>query len=172
MKAQKFTLLIIDDDANDRFFLERAFKKLAAAYHIHPMVSGNQALDYIKGKGIYADRKKYQFPSYIITDLKMPDGDGFAVLEFLKHNPALSVIPVVMLSSSNDQDDIRQSYLLGASSYFVKPHSPEELTSLIQSIHHYWSQCQVPQVDAEGFALTTSSAGKAGERFHKPKKPA
>src|ERR1051325_2189382 len=105
VKAQKFTLLVVDDDEDDRFFIERTFHKLQLNYRIFGLSSGNQAISYIKGEGRYADREKFRFPSYIITDLKMPDGDGFKLLDFIKRNPALSIIPVVMLSASDDPDD-------------------------------------------------------------------
>lgn len=171
MKAQKFTLLIVDDDRDQRTLMQREFKILHSHYKIQTLASGNEAIAYLQGEGKFEDREKFEFPSYIITDLAMPDGDGFAVLDFLKSNPALSVIPVVMLSSSDDTDDIRHAYLLGASSYFVKPGSLSELAGLVQRIHHYWVGCEVPEVDAEGYATETSSKGKHGERFTKPKRP-
>ncbi|HUR46928.1 MAG TPA: response regulator [Candidatus Saccharimonadales bacterium] len=170
MKAQKFTLLIVDDDQNDRFLIERAFKSLGPYYRIHALENGNEAIRYIKGEDEYSDRSKYQFPSYIITDLKMTQGDGFDLLNYIKTHPALSIIPVVMLSGSEDLDDIRQAYLLGVSSYFTKPSPTEDLAMLIRNIHNYWSQCQVPAVDGDGYALMTDSTGKAGERFSKPER--
>jgi CheY-like chemotaxis protein len=171
MISKKNTLLIVEDDANDRFFIERAFKKLDARYDIRTLKNGNEALDYIKGEGIYADRTANPFPSYIVTDLKMNPGDGFDLLDYLKQHPALSVIPVVMLSGSNDPDDIRHAYLLGASSYFITPPGYDELTAIIKKLHDYWSACAVPEVDAAGFAVETSSKGKAGARYPKPERP-
>jgi DNA-binding response OmpR family regulator len=100
----------------------------------------------------------------------MAPGDGFRLLDFIKKNPALSIIPVVMLSGSEDPDDIRHGYLLGASSFFTKPNTPEGVIALAKSIHDYWSQCQVPAVDENGFALMTDSRGKAGESYGKPER--
>jgi len=100
----------------------------------------------------------------------MSAGDGFAILDFLRKNPELSVIPVVMLSSSDDPDDIRQAYLLGASSYFVKPHAPLELRTLLKKVHEYWVGCEVPEVDESGYAIATNSRGRPGARFPKPKR--
>jgi CheY-like chemotaxis protein len=172
MKAQKFTLLIVDDDANDRFFMEHAFQKLGLNYRIHGLASGDEAVAYINGEGQYRDRAKFQFPSYIITDLKMFPGDGFTLLQHIKKHPALSIIPVVMMSSSCDLDDIRHAYLLGASSYFTKPQDADSLRDLLRKINDYWTECQVPAVDEEGYALMTNSVGKAGERFTKPTRAA
>jgi CheY-like chemotaxis protein len=136
------------------------------------VLSGQEAIDYIQGAGKYTDRKTHPFPSYIITDLKMGDRDGLHVLEFIKKNPARSIIPVVMLSGSADPDDVRHAYLLGASSYFVKPSQPEALQSLVKAIHEYWSRCAVPEVDEDGFAIPTDSVGKPGQRYSKPTRPA
>ena len=170
MKASKYTLLIVDDDEDQRFFYKQSFEKLGTKYKVQLVDSGHQALAYLKGEGKFADRNQFEFPSYILTDLNMKPGDGFAVLEFLKNNPALSVIPVVMLSSSEDHDDIRQAYLLGASSYFVKPSDVADLKRLLKKIHDYWAECEVPQVDAEGYALKTNSIGRLGARFKRPQR--
>lgn len=168
MKAQKSSLLIVDADENDRFFLKNAFQKLGAYYRVHTVPDASEAIAFIKGEGKYEDRTEFQFPSYIITDLKMNPQDGFALLDYIKKHPAISIIPVVMLSGSSDPDDIRHAYLLGASSYFIKPSGLAQLTQLIGSIHNYWSQCEVPAVNAEGYALATNSNGKAGEPYPKP----
>lgn len=100
----------------------------------------------------------------------MTPGDGFHVLEFPKNHPAISVIPVVMLSTSDDEDDIRQAYILGASSYFVKPMTTPALKVLLKKIHDYWTECEVPQVDLEGYASATNSKGRLGARYTKPKR--
>jgi CheY-like chemotaxis protein len=171
VKAQKFTLLVVEDDDDQRMFIQREFKALGAKYKIHALSSGNDAIAYLNGEGGFGDRSMFEFPSYIITDLGMSDGDGFAILHFLKSNPALSVIPVVMLSSSDDPDDVRHAYLLGVSSFFVKPSSLTALRKLLGKIHEYWTDCEVPEVDAEGYALETISKGKRGERFPKPTRP-
>jgi len=120
------------------------------------------------GEDIYSDREKYPYPSFIISDLKMPNADGFAVLEHLKSNPSWAIIPTVMLSASSDPDDIRTSYLLGASSYFVKPNDFENLRSLIKILCEYWIQCEIPKVDDTGKQIRTMSEGKLGERFVQP----
>ena len=109
MKTQQLTLLIVDDDENDRFFLQRGFTNLDAYYQVHTLENGDEAIHYIKGEGQYNDRTRFHFPSYVITDLKMAPGDGFDLLNHIKSNPALSIIPVVMLSGSEDTDDIRHA---------------------------------------------------------------
>ena len=73
------------------------------------VADGVEAIDYMTGEGKYSDRGKYPYPTFIMTDLKMPRADGFAVLEHLKANPAWATIPAVVLSASTDPDDIRTS---------------------------------------------------------------
>jgi CheY-like chemotaxis protein len=158
-------LLIVDDDENDRFLLEHAFRKLNVGYRIQPLQNGSEALALIKGEGVYADRKAYPFPSFILTDLKMPGGDGFEILSYLKQHPEILIVPVVMLSGSDDPDDVRQAYLLGASSFIVKPHGVDGLEGIVQKLHYYWSECEVPMVDDSGRAIVTNSNRKLGERF-------
>lgn len=158
-------LLIVDDDDNDRFFLKRAFENLNVGYRIHPLRSGREAVDFIKGEGGYADRKAFPFPTFVLTDLKMPDGDGFDILSYLKQHPELLIVPVVMLSGSDDPDDVRQAYLLGASSFIVKPPALEELQGIVQKLHYYWSECELPSVDEFGRAVSTKSDGKLSARF-------
>ncbi len=158
-------LLIVDDDENDRHLLKRAFEKLGVGYRIQTAESSREALGLIKGEGRFADRKAHPFPSFILTDLKMPGGDGFEILSYLKEHPEILIVPVVMLSGSDDPDDVRQAYLLGASSFIVKPPSIDGLEGVVQKVHYYWSECEVPLIDEAGRAIATSSAGKIGERF-------
>ena len=170
MKTKNATLLIVDDDESQRLFLQKAFECAYPGHRIYGLASGNEAVAYLTGHGKYSDRTAFPFPSSVITDLKMPDGDGFAILEFLKSNPTLSVVPVVLLSNSDDPDDVRQAYLLGANAYFVKPASYLALEDLARRIHDYWARGEVPHVDANGYAIETASKGKLGERFSKPKR--
>lgn len=168
MQKYNATILIVEDDANDRMFIEKAFRENGVDGPIHALPDGLAAIAYLMGEGIYADRDKYAYPTFIITDLKMPGADGFEVLKHLKNNPAWAVIPTVVLSASNDLDDIRTAYLLGASSYHVKPQTFDELRKQLKILHDYWMTCQIPQVDISGKQLITQSKGKLGERFPQP----
>jgi len=168
MKPYHATILIVDDDANDQSFIEMAFRANGVTGPIHAVSSGNQAIAYLMGEGIYADRTQFAYPTFIMTDLKMPDGDGFEVLQHIKSNPAWAAIPAVVLSGSADPDDIRTAYLLGASTYHTKPASFEELRAQLKILHDYWMTCQIPEVDLTGKQLRTDADGKLGERFPQP----
>lgn len=117
---------------------------------IHQVHDAAEAISYMLGEGKYADRKAYEYPTFVITDLKMPRGDGFSVLQYLKGNPEWAIIPTVVFSSLSDLDDIKKSYMLGASSYHVKPHSTDELKEHLDVLHTYGMRCETPEVDTSG----------------------
>jgi CheY-like chemotaxis protein len=168
MKKYHSTIMVVDDDPNDLFLIERAFREIGVKDPIHKIPSGQEAISYMMGEGKYSNRSSYAYPTFITIDLKMRGIDGFAVLEHLQENPAFAVIPTVVLTASRDLDDIKKAYMLGASSYHVKPNSPPDLRILLKVLHDYWMTCEVPQVDITGRQLQTDSEGKLGERFPQP----
>lgn len=165
MKKYHSTILIVDDDPHDRVLIEKAFRAIGVTDPIHAIGGGQEAIAYMRGEGKYADRERYAYPTFITTDLKMPGTDGLAVLEYLKRHPDWSVVPTVVLTASRDRDDIKKAYMLGASSYHVKPSSLDELHRLLRVLHDYWMTCEVPEVDGTGRRVHTTSEGKLGERF-------
>lgn len=171
MKKYHSTILIVDDNPHDLTFIEEAFRAIGVTDPIHSVKGGQDAIDYMMGRGPYADRSKYSYPTFITIDLKMPGKDGFSVLEHLKNNPDWAIIPTVILTSSRDLDDIKKAYMLGASSYHVKPASLDGLRQQLKVLHDYWMTCEVPEVDSTGHQLPTNSRGKLGERFDQPASP-
>ena len=165
MKRYHATVLIVEDDADDQFLIETAFRKIGVTDPIHIVNDGVEAIAYMKGEGKYSDREKFAYPSFIMTDLKMPRADGFAVLQHLKDNPDWAIIPTVVLSGSRDPDDIKKSYKFGASSYHVKPSASEELRQQLKILHEYWQTCEIPEVDITGKQMPTLSKGKLGDRL-------
>jgi CheY-like chemotaxis protein len=165
MKKANPTILFIDDNDDDQFLIHHTLKKIGVTDPIHLLSDGAEAIEYMMGEGKFSDREEFAYPTFIITDLKMPRKDGFAVLEFLKGNPEWAVIPTIVFSSSIDLDDIKKAYMLGASSYHVKPRTHGALMHQMLVLHAYWMTCEVPEVDSTGRQLRTSSVGKLGERF-------
>src|SRR4030095_3579619 len=165
MRLIKFVILFVDDSACARALITRAFRNSGVTQPIQCVSSGEEAIAYLKGDGRHSDRSLFPYPSFIVSDLKMPHGDGFSVLEHLKSVPERSIIPTIVLSSSADVDDIKRAYMLGAVSYLVKPIEFTELERMLKRCHDYWSECEIPEVDYTGKKLKTSSAGKLGERF-------
>lgn len=167
MKTARPTFLVVDDDPNDLMLFRSAFQSSGVSAAVQTATSGDEAIAYLVGEGKFSDRAMYPYPEVVMTDLKMPDGDGFSVLEHFKQNPEWAVIPTVILSGSQDNDDINRAYALGATAYHVKPSSPLELRGLIKALCAYWSLCELPEVDRDGKHLATDSAHKLGHRFAK-----
>jgi CheY-like chemotaxis protein len=165
MRNFNATILVVDDDPKDLRLTEHALRHAGVTSPIHLCHSGEEAIAYMMGEGKYADRTEFPYPTFIITDLKMQGMDGFAVLEHLRDNPQWAVIPTVVFSASEDLDDIKRSYMLGASSYHVKPSGMAAMRQQMKVLHDYWLTCEVPEVDITGKRLETDSHGKLGERF-------
>ena len=165
MKSQGFIVLLAEDSEDDRFLMKKAFAHECDECDLKAVEDGEEAIAYMMGEGKFADRLKFPYPSFIIMDLKMPRKDGFAVLEFLKKNPEWAIIPTVVLSGSANEDDVKRSYTLGASSYHVKPSGNKELCHLVATLVAYWRLCEVPAIDVTGRRLQTDSRGRLGERF-------
>jgi CheY-like chemotaxis protein len=182
MKLANPTIVIIQDKSIDTNLIAHAFKKIGVSDRIHFLSGGREAIAYMMGEGEFADRNRFAYPTFVVTDLHMSDGDGFSILEFLKTNPEWAIIPTIVLSASKDLDDIKSSYLLGASSYHIKPDSLTGMTHLMLILHAYWMTCEVPEVDRTGRQLHTDDRGKLSERFkhrtgltakiHRTKRPA
>ncbi len=136
--AEAQTVLFAEDDDNDAFFLERAFKQANIANPLHRAVDGEEAIAYLAGEGKYADREKYPLPCLTMLDLKMPRKNGFDVLQWLRAQPGLKRMPVVVLTSSKEDPDINRAYDLGANTYVVKPVQFDGLAEMIKALAFYW----------------------------------
>jgi CheY-like chemotaxis protein len=161
------TILVVEDDADYQTLILEAFNSIGLQNPIQTVSSGSQAIAYLIGEGKFADRGKYPYPTFIMTDMKMVGGDGLSVLEHIKNNPDWDIIPKVVLSSSEDPDDIRKAYRLGASCYHLKPGSQAELCQFLKTLHEYWMTCKVPEVDVTGKQVQTDRR-KMGERVQQP----
>jgi CheY-like chemotaxis protein len=121
------TVLVVEDDPNDRFFVMRAFRKASAPVHLQFAVDGHDAIAYLSGSGRYQDRRGFPLPALMLLDLKMPNLSGFGVLQWLRAQEGLKRLPVTILSSSELQEDIDRAYELGANAYVVKPFQADEV---------------------------------------------
>ncbi len=139
MLEQKF-ILLAEDDPNDVLLLERAFQKAGFGDILKKVRDGGEAIDYLSGKGIYADRERFPLPFLMLLDLKMPGTDGFEVLQWVRSEPELKRLLIVVLTSSNVQSDVDRAYELGANSYLIKPVGFNEMVNLIQRFEIYWSE--------------------------------
>ena len=141
----KATILVVEDDPNDLFFLKRAFDLSRAQCLMQAVGDGAEAIDYLRGVDDYADRQRYPLPVLILMDLKMPRMDGFEFLAWLRREPVLRIIPVVVLSSSNLPDDVQRAYDLGANSFVVKAQDNTTLPDTLKTLASYWLEiCETP----------------------------
>jgi len=131
-------VLIAEDDANDVFLLRRAFQKLGL---VHPVVvfhNGQEAIDYLSTNGAAPNRANTPSPALLFLDLKMPMLDGFDVLAWLQQRPLADKLPVIVLTSSNQEKDVQRALQMGADEYHVKPQQFEELMEIVDKVRQRW----------------------------------
>ncbi len=131
-------ILVADDDAQDTMLVKMAVERSALGLKLESVRDGEEAIDYLLGKSPFTDRQAHPFPKLLLLDLKMPRVNGFDVLDFVRREPALRQLPIVIFSSSDDPKDIRRAYESGANSYLCKPHSNEDLSALLKALEDYW----------------------------------
>ena len=120
-----------------------AFREVRLMNPVHVATNGQEALDYLFGRGQYADRETYPLPCLILLDLKLPGIDGFEVLRQIKAAPVIKRLPVIILTSSKEDGDRILSYDSGANSYLVKPVSFEGFLEIVRQIKGYWLSLNV-----------------------------
>ncbi len=131
-------ILLVEDNRMDVELMLHAFEQTDLANTIHVARNGQDALDYLLGRGEYAARKEYPLPDLILLDLKMPGIDGHEVLRRIKGMPGLKSLPAIILTSSNHEYDRALSYDNGANSYLVKPVSFDGFLDVVYKIVDYW----------------------------------
>ena len=131
-------ILFVEDSMDDATLTIRALTKSGFTNKLHHVKDGAEALEFIYCKGIYASRNIKRNPKLILLDLKMPKISGMQVLEKVKSDPDLKSIPVVILTSSQEDPDISRCYALGANSYIVKPVDSDNFFHAIKEIGLYW----------------------------------
>jgi CheY-like chemotaxis protein len=137
-KAMPITILMADDDADDRQLTHEALEDARLINDIRFVENGEELLDYLHRRGKYAAPAEAPRPGLILLDLNMPRKDGRVVLKELKQDPDLRTIPVVVLTTSKSDEDIYRSYDLGVNSYIVKPVTFEALVDILQTLEKYW----------------------------------
>jgi len=135
---QRKTLLLVEDNPDDEALTLRALRKYNLANEVVVARDGQEALDYMFGDGKFSGRDTSQLPQVILLDLKLPKVDGLQVLERLGANPQTRRVPVVVLTSSNEESDLIRSYDLGANSYVRKPVNFEEFLEAARQLGLYW----------------------------------
>src|SRR5579885_2359607 len=134
MNASHVTVLHIDDDPNDVMLFAHACHKAGVSFDLHAVHDGDDAIAYLSGTGAFADRSRHPFPQLVLLDLKMPRVNGFDVLGWIRSQEELKKLPVVVLTSSNHETDVKHAHKLGANTYLVKPVGFDSLVELARTI--------------------------------------
>lgn len=132
------SILLVEDDSTDVLLLRRAFDKGGVTNPLQVVSDGEQAVAYLSGQGDYGDRQRYPLPSLILLDIALPRRSGFEVLTWMRQDPGLRRLPVIMLTSSGQPGDISRAYDAGANAYHVKPSGFDELLEFVEALKAYW----------------------------------
>jgi CheY-like chemotaxis protein len=137
-QADSIVILMADDDADDREMTREAFERRHLANELRFVVDGVELMDYLNHRGAYSDPEKSPRPGIILLDLNMPKKDGREALQEIKADPKLTDIPVIVLTTSKEEEDINRSYMLHANSYITKPVTFEALVNIVANLGKYW----------------------------------
>ena len=135
---RSITILIADDDPEDRMLAEDALKESRLVNDIRFVEDGEELLEYLQHRGKYTDPESSPRPGMILLDLNMPRMDGREALKIIKTDPELRRIPVVVLTTSQAEQDIYRSYDLGVNSFIIKPVTFESLVNIMRVLEAYW----------------------------------
>jgi two-component system response regulator len=132
------TILLVEDNPDDEILTVRELQKQHIVNEIIAVRDGVEALEYLFGTGQYANRDVREFPAVVLLDLKLPKVDGLEVLRRIRADDRTKYIPVVVLTSSDDQRDVVESYRLGANSYVCKPVNFKQFQKAVRHVQFYW----------------------------------
>ena len=137
---QNGNILLVDDNDDDAFFIEKAFRTVGSSVHIFRCIDGREAQNYLEAKPPFSDRGFYPLPDLMLLDLKIPHVNGLEVLRWVRSHPELANLIVVVLTSSSQQRDIDEAYALRAHCFLTKPSSLTDTVELARSIKTCWLQ--------------------------------
>ena len=138
MSAHTPTVLIVEDNPTDVMLIQRAFLKANIGNPLQIVRDGDAAVQYLAGEGAFADRAEYPLPAVMLLDLKLPRRSGLEVLQWVRARTPLRRLPVVVLTSSNQSQEVNRAYDLGANSYLVKPVEFDDLKEMLGTVNVYW----------------------------------
>jgi CheY-like chemotaxis protein len=143
---EKQLFLLAEDSQNDVFLMQQAFKKAGLPNPIQVVSDGQEAISYLKGEGRYSDRAQYPLPMAVLLDLKMARMNGFEVLEWVRKQPNLKRVVVIILTASNRSSDADRAYDLGANFYLTKPGKFEDLVETTKCLHDWLCLNHFPSI--------------------------
>ncbi len=136
----KVSILIADDDPDDRMLLEDAFRENGFTNELHFVEDGEQLLAFLRREGKWAEHAGEPYPGLVLLDLNMPKMDGREALKHMKADERFQTIPVVVLTTSKAEEDILRTYVTGVNSFMTKPVTFEGLMEVVRILANYWIQ--------------------------------
>lgn len=161
MSYVQHTILLVDGDQDQAHFTKLALQRVGVISPVQTVFDGEEAICYLSGRGAYQDRDTYPMPMLMLLDLKLPHISGVGLLSWLREEPSLKRLPVVVLSAAVPAADLNRAYELGCNSFLIKPSSFNALLVMMQSVVQYWLglnvapqlRIQAPQQPAPGASL-------------------
>ena len=144
-ERKQVTILLVEDDDGHARLLEKNLRRGGIINRLVRVTDGQEAVDYVSRAGAYQDTNVYPDPSVVLLDVRMPRLDGFEVLAHLKNDPALMKIPVIMLTSTDNQHEINRAYELGANGYVVKPVGMESFIDRVAKLGMFIEVIELPE---------------------------
>jgi len=138
MLPERRGVALVEDNPDDRFLFERAWRGAGIKNPLLMFEDGRKALAYLRGEGEWADRARHPLPGLVLLDIKMPGLSGFDVLGTMREDVKLHSMPVVIMTASTSPRDITEAYRLGANAFFIKPSSIQELIELLAAMKSCW----------------------------------
>ncbi len=160
---REYSILVVDDSENDRLLLRAAFERAGLKKPLREVPDGEQAIAYLKGEGAYSDRAGNPLPTVMLLDLNMPLKNGFEVLQWVRQQPGLKRMTIIVLTASTREEDVERAFDLGANAFLLKPTKLETLVAMVRSLHHWMEFNRFPSLNefAPSGDFTRSAASSA-----------
>jgi CheY-like chemotaxis protein len=135
---ERAIILLVEDSQNDILLIQRAFSQASLLNPLQIVRSGEEAIEYLKGEGRYVNRAEYPPPGLMLLDLKLPGIDGFEVLRWVRKQPGLNLLRIIVLTTSGDIRDVNLAYQLGANSFMIKPVEFDQFVQASKALKGHW----------------------------------
>lgn len=140
-------ILLAEDRDDDVVLIRQAFSRAHIPNPLYIVRDGSEVISYLKGDGKFSNRAEYPLPDLLLLDLKMPRTDGFEVLAWVRKQPTLAALRILVLTSSDELRDVNRAYNLGANSFLVKPHDFEDFIQLSKVMQEFWlTKSKAPEI--------------------------
>jgi len=136
--ARSQTILLVEDDPNDVLLIRKAIQQSLAGIPLAVVGNGEEGMRYLRGEGVFADRTQYPFPEIVLLDLKMPLMNGFELLRWVRSQPNLKRLPVIIFTGSVQDSDSQMAFEHGANSYIVKPSEFNQMAEAVRNVGEFW----------------------------------